>query len=103
MALASGRALVTGASRGIGRAVAIELAQRGFDVVAAMRQPADGADLAGLGTGHIDVTRLDVCDPSTYAIPNDLRVLVNNAGADGDHVPVEHADVDEWRSIFETN
>jgi NAD(P)-dependent dehydrogenase (short-subunit alcohol dehydrogenase family) len=28
---------------------------------------------------------------------------VNNAGADGDHVPVEHADMDEWRDIFETN
>ena len=98
MTLTGGRALVTGASRGIGRAVAIELARRGFDVTAAMRQPADGAGLSG-----IDVTRLDVCDPSTHSIPDDVRVLVNNAGADGDHVPVEHADLNEWRSIFETN
>jgi len=98
MALTGGRALVTGASRGIGRAVAVELAQRGFDVVAAMRNPLDGADLEGL-----EVVRLDVCDASTYSIPDDLRVLVNNAGADGDHVPVEHADVDAWRSIFDTN
>lgn len=95
MALTDGTALVTGASRGIGRAVAIELAARGFDVVAGMRQP---ADLDG-----VRAVRLDVCDPTTYAIPDDLRVLVNNAGADGDHVPVEHADIDEWRGIFETN
>ena len=35
-----GTAVVTGASRGIGRAVAIELARRGFDVVATMRDVA---------------------------------------------------------------
>ena len=98
MALTGGTALVTGASRGIGRAVAIELAQRGFDVIAGMRRPEDGADLEG-----IEVARLDLCDTATHSIPDDLRVLVNNAGADGDHVPVEHADVREWRSIFDTN
>ena len=37
-----GSALVTGASRGIGRAVAIELADRGFDTVATMRDPVTG-------------------------------------------------------------
>ena len=36
---------MTGASRGIGRAVALELATRGFDVVATMRDPADGDGL----------------------------------------------------------
>ena len=40
-----GSALVTGASRGIGRGVARELARRGYDVVATMRDPADGADV----------------------------------------------------------
>ena len=45
-----GIAVVTGASRGIGSAVAVELAARGFDVVATMRDSADGDDLAGVPT-----------------------------------------------------
>lgn len=108
-----GTALVTGASRGIGRALAVELAVRGFDVVAAMRNPADGADLpalvaaAGAGTvgtpGTISVVRMDVTDPATVAVPGNLRVLVNNAGLDVDHTPVEHADAGAWRAMFETN
>ena len=61
----TGSALVTGASRGIGRGVAIELARRGFDVVATMRDPAMGADLPGLRdlVGTIVVQALDVTDP----------------------------------------
>ena len=40
-----GSALVTGASRGIGRAIALELAHRGFDTVATMRDTAAGAGM----------------------------------------------------------
>ena len=98
-----GSALVTGASRGIGRGIARELARRGYDVVATMRDPADGADLAELSGGRIRTARLDVTDPSAIEIPDDLTVLVNNAGADGDHVPVEHADLDVWQEMFAVN
>jgi NAD(P)-dependent dehydrogenase (short-subunit alcohol dehydrogenase family) len=98
-----GSALVTGASRGIGRGVAVELATRGYDVVATMRDPDDGRDLADLGGGRIRVERLDVTDPGAFEIPDDLTVLVNNAGADGGHDPVEHADLDVWRHMFEVN
>jgi NAD(P)-dependent dehydrogenase (short-subunit alcohol dehydrogenase family) len=99
----SGSALVTGASRGIGRAVALELARRGFDTVATMRDPAAGADLIAEGSGRLEVRRLDVTDPATFDLPGDLRVLVNNAGVDSDYLPVEHADIDDWRRMFETN
>ncbi len=98
-----GRALVTGASRGIGRAVALELAHRGFDTVATMRDPVVGADMAEAASGRLEVRRLDVTDPTTFALPDDLRVLVNNAGVDTDYLPVEHANIDEWRRMFETN
>ena len=98
-----GSALVTGASRGIGRAVALELANRGFDTVATMRDPGAGASMANETRGRLTVRRLDVTDPSTFDLPADLRVLVNNAGIDTDYLPVEHANIDDWRRMFETN
>ncbi len=95
---AEGVAVVTGASRGLGRAVAVELAERGFDVIATMRDPA----VADLPDG-ITVQRLDVTDPGDFAFPSDLSVLVNNAGVRREYLPVEHVPVEEWRSVFETN
>jgi NAD(P)-dependent dehydrogenase (short-subunit alcohol dehydrogenase family) len=103
---ARGVALVTGASRGIGRAVAVDLAQAGFDVVAAMRDPGAGVGLAdevGSGAGSIRTARLDVNDPGDFAAPDGLRVLVNNAGIELDYLPVEHTPLDHWRTVFETN
>ena len=103
---ASGVAWVTGASRGIGRAIALDLANAGFDVVAAMRNPADGADLAaqvGDGGGSISVQRIDMDDPDTFVVPDGLRVLVNNAGIEREYLPVEHVDLADWRAVFETN
>jgi len=98
-----GSALVTGASRGIGRAIALELAERGFETVATMRDPDVGATMAAETSGRLEVRRLDVTDPSTFEFPADLRVLVNNAGIDTDYLPVEHANMDDWRRMFETN
>jgi NAD(P)-dependent dehydrogenase (short-subunit alcohol dehydrogenase family) len=103
---AHGIALVTGASRGIGRAVALELAVRGFEVVATMRDPAAGASLvddAGAAGGTLRVERLDVTDPGSIAIPDGLRVLVNNAGVEAPHPPFEDTPIEVWRAMFETN
>jgi NAD(P)-dependent dehydrogenase (short-subunit alcohol dehydrogenase family) len=98
-----GSALVTGASRGIGRAVAIELANRGFDTIATMRNPEDGGDLTGTAGGRLTVARMDVTEPESYRFPDDLRVLVNNAGIDSDYLPVEHSRLEDWRTLLETN
>ncbi len=101
-----GVALVTGASRGIGRAVALELARRGFEVVATMRDPRAGVDLAkeaGQAGNRLRVERLDVEQPDSIRIPEGLRVLVNNAGVEGPYLPVEEAPLALWRRIFETN
>jgi NAD(P)-dependent dehydrogenase (short-subunit alcohol dehydrogenase family) len=98
---ASGTAVVTGASRGIGKAVARELAQRGFDVMATMRDERAGADLAGLP--NLTVSRLDVTEPTSIALPAGLRVLVNNAGVEDDNLPVEVMPSEIWRRLFETN
>jgi NAD(P)-dependent dehydrogenase (short-subunit alcohol dehydrogenase family) len=103
---AAGIAVVTGASRGIGRAVAIELAARGLDVVATMRDPLAGrsllaeAEAAGLA---LRVERLDVRRVDEFAVPEGLRVLVNSAGVRLRYLPVEETPLDEWRETFETN
>lgn len=103
---AEGTAVVTGASRGIGRAVAIELARRGFDVVATMRRPEDGAGLpaevAG-AQGSLRVDRLDVTDAESFAMPSPLRVIVNNAGVEKPHPPFEATPMELWREMYETN
>jgi NAD(P)-dependent dehydrogenase (short-subunit alcohol dehydrogenase family) len=103
---AKGVAVVTGASRGIGRAIAVDLARAGFDVVATMRDPAAGDGLAGDvagGAGSITVAALDVTRPETIRLPTDLRVLVNNAGTERDYLPVEAVPMEQWREVFETN
>jgi NAD(P)-dependent dehydrogenase (short-subunit alcohol dehydrogenase family) len=99
----SGSALVTGASRGIGRAIALELADRGFATLATMRDPAAAGGLARQTHGRLEVAQLDVTDLSGFEPPADLRVLVHNAGIDTEYLPVEHAQVSDWRRMFETN
>jgi NAD(P)-dependent dehydrogenase (short-subunit alcohol dehydrogenase family) len=103
---AEGVALVTGAGRGLGRAVAIELARRGFDVVATMRDPARGAGLSAQArdaAGSITVAPLDVNRPETIDLPTGLRVLVNNAAIERDYLPLESVPMQQWRDVFETN
>jgi NAD(P)-dependent dehydrogenase (short-subunit alcohol dehydrogenase family) len=101
-----GTAAVTGASRGIGRAIALELARRGFDAVATMRDPAAGvgmSDEAAAADGRLRVQALDVTRPDTVRLPDGLRVLVNNAGVEREHLPVEETPLEWWRDMFETN
>ena len=99
-----GTALVTGAGRGLGRAIALELARRGHDVVAGVRDPR-AADFAAdaTGSGRVRVATLDVTRPDAIEIPDGLRLLVNNAGVDRAYLPIEHADDALWREMFETN
>lgn len=101
-----GVAVVTGASRGIGRAVALELAARGFETLATMRQPEAGAALPDLATGRggvLRVERLDVTDGDSIALPDGLRVLVNNAGTEAAHPAFEDTPAELWQAMFATN
>jgi NADP-dependent 3-hydroxy acid dehydrogenase YdfG len=72
--------LITGASKGIGRAVAVELANRGHRVVATARQPETLADLAVDQRLRLDVTDQDSVD-AAIAAAGEIDVLVSNAGA----------------------
>lgn len=98
-----GVAIVTGGNRGIGRAVVVELARRGFDVLAGARAPGQVAPFPDGTAGSITAVALDVCRLEGWTAPARVRVLVNNAGLDGAYLPIEHADMDDWRRLFETN
>jgi NAD(P)-dependent dehydrogenase (short-subunit alcohol dehydrogenase family) len=103
------RALVTGTSTGIGRATALELARRGHEVVATMRDTsrADGlladADAAGLS---VTVAELDVDDDASvkraFEQIGGVDVLVNNAGTSPVGAVEEFA-LQDWKALFETN
>jgi len=102
----TGTALVTGAGRGIGRGVALELARRGFETVATMRDPSGGTSLLEDAVdlpGALQVEQLDVTDPATMQLPPGLRVLVNNAGVEAEHPAFEDTALEVWRRMYETN
>jgi 3-oxoacyl-[acyl-carrier protein] reductase len=98
-------ALVTGASRGIGRAIAVELAEAGAAVVVSYRSGADEAEALAAEIGARAV-QADVSDPaSAQALveeAGDLDVLVNNAGVTRDGLLVRMSN-DDWDTVINTN
>jgi 3-oxoacyl-[acyl-carrier protein] reductase len=98
-------ALVTGASRGIGRAIAVELARAGAVVTLSYRTGADEAAALATEIGGRAV-QADVSDPaSAQALVDeagDLDVLVNNAGVTRDGLLVRMSDED-WGTVLDTN
>ena len=100
--------LITGASSGIGKAAAALFVDRGWNVVATMRNPDDGADLAG--HDNVLVTRLDLLDSNSIeaAVAAGLErfgaidVLLNNAGY-GAYGPLEATPIDVLRRQFDVN
>jgi 3-oxoacyl-[acyl-carrier protein] reductase len=113
MELTNQTALVTGASRGIGRAIALELGRQGATVIgtATTSQGADAISAAfseaGIAGGGLE---LDVADPASveqlmaaikerYTAPG---ILVNNAGITRDNLLMRMKD-DEWDAVINTN
>lgn len=104
-------AIVTGASRGIGRATAISLANSGWTVIAAGR---DKTAIEGVakeaGNGAMAIV-CDVSDPASVKELfkevedkfNRLDLLFNNAGISSREVPIEELSVEEWRKVVDTN
>jgi NAD(P)-dependent dehydrogenase (short-subunit alcohol dehydrogenase family) len=64
--------------------------------------PPEAGEEAEAG-GSLRVEALDVTRPDTIRLPDGLRVLVNNAGVEREHLPVEETPVELWREMFETN
>ncbi|PSH05175.1 MAG: short-chain dehydrogenase [Acidobacteria bacterium] len=109
MSTPSKLALVTGASRGLGLAIAEALSERGFHLILSARDQ---------GTLDRVVARLpnstsvacDIRDPESVARlaavvrkSKRLDVLINNAGIAGPVQPVESLDYEIWREVVETN
>jgi len=98
------KALVTGASRGIGRATADALVRRGFEVFGTSRDPAgipDGERIEGVRYLRLDLTSEASIDSLLSAVAA-VDVLINNAGA-SQIGPVEEAPADRVRRLFELN
>ena len=98
-------ALVTGASRGIGRAIAVELASAGASVVLGYRSGQEEAETLAAEIGGRAV-QADVSDAGEAVRlveeAGDVDVLVNNAGLTRDGLLARMPDED-WRSVIETN
>jgi 3-oxoacyl-[acyl-carrier protein] reductase len=98
-------ALVTGASKGIGRAIAAELARAGASVVVGYRSGRDEAEALASELGGRAV-QADVSNAEEAARlveeAGDLDILVNNAGLTRDGLLARMPD-DDWRTVIETN
>ena len=105
-------ALVTGASRGIGRAIATTLAQRGFKVIGTATSAAGAQGITEALSGHpgcrgeiLDVTDAASADALVERIVKEeggLHVLVNNAGITRDMLAMRLKD-DDWAAVIDTN
>ena len=98
-------ALVTGASKGIGKAIAEELARAGAEVVVGYRSGREEAEELATQIGGRAV-QADVSSPEEakrlVQEAGDVDVLVNNAGLTRDGLLARMPD-DDWRTVIETN
>jgi 3-oxoacyl-[acyl-carrier protein] reductase len=106
-------ALVTGASRGIGRAIALELGNEGATVVgtattesgaADIQKALDAAGITGWGA-MVNFTDAEACEAMFLEIEKKfgtVGILVNNAGITRDNLAMRMKD-DEWDEVVDTN
>jgi NAD(P)-dependent dehydrogenase (short-subunit alcohol dehydrogenase family) len=102
--------LITGSSRGLGRALAEAVLDKGHKLVATARNPAQLADLAERYGDQVRTVALDVTDEqaansainAAFEAFGRLDVLVNNAGY-GDVGPIEDTSLADFRAQIETN
>lgn len=104
--------LITGSSRGLGRSMALALAQRGFSVLAGVRRRQDGEDLMSAAGGELTPVILDVASDESLAMAlteverlttgHGLAGLVNNAGL-ASFGPLEQTPIDVIDRVLRVN
>lgn len=117
LGIAGRTAIVTGASRGIGAAVARSLVAEGVNVVISARG-ADGVDqlvseLRSASASHVEGVAGDVCDADTttaligaasrLSLTGGADILVNNAGSDAGHLPIDRLADEDWEGAYRSN
>ena len=104
-------ALVTGASRGIGRAIALELAARGAMVIGTATTESGAAGVTEMLAAHggrgvvLNVTDVAGCETLLDALAKESggpHILVNNAGITRDNLAMRMKD-DDWDAVLQTN
>ena len=108
------RALVTGGSRGLGRAMAQGLAEAGADLVLTGRDAASleraAEEIRALGR-EVATVRADMGEPAeceracseALADPHGIDILVNNVGGRRENIPTEAMPLETWRRLLDLN
>jgi serine 3-dehydrogenase len=105
-------AFITGATSGFGLASARRFAEAGWRIVATGRRDDRLQELAGqIGRKRVHAAAFDIRDPAAMqaaidALPEGFRnidLLVNNAGLAQGTAPAQDADLDDWRTMIDTN
>jgi NAD(P)-dependent dehydrogenase (short-subunit alcohol dehydrogenase family) len=108
------RLMVTGGSRGLGRAMALAIAEAGADVILTGRTPdtlaATADEIRALGRQAWPITA-DMADPAdceracreALAIPGQIDILINNVGNREANIPTEEMPLETWQKMMDLN